>query len=441
MNRFLHTAYFTSYTYLVLVLFAVILTGVDMPLLPYLCLLSGVLLIRLPVAFDRFAGKPAAFAAFGVLAVLLGVLPLFLYACPTVHFIAYGLSAAAGVLLCAVLQKKTNYTNFLSVLRISLSVLGSVIVLAFLVVIPLLHDERVLPFGWDRILIAVNSAVPVAITLLLIGILLLRQLRSEQGGMDAKTVNRRQMRDLSVFGTVVGAVFVIHMFVHLRSVFDLLYDKVILPLLKWIARLFAETIGRIELPELATPAPEYAQDGALPTMDPGLLVEEGGIENGDPALVLTDSSTMYKIVLGIFITVAVVVLIILIISGIRKYLERYRGRKIVRGYPNETVEQITEEEPAQQKEEPPKKHSEDPRMRMRYQYGEFLRYLRKKSVAVKRTDTCGAIKEQADAGLCAASKDLDGFTQLYEKARYQQSAAVTDADASQMKSLFDRIKQ
>lgn len=440
MNRFLHTAYFTSYTYLVLVLFAVILTGVDMPLLPYLCLLSGVLLIRLPVAFDRFAGKQAAFAAFGVLAVLLGMLPLFLYACPTVHFIAYGLSAAAGVLLCAVLQKKTNYTNFLSVLRISLSVLGSVIVLAFLVVIPLLHDERVLPFGWDRILIAVNSAVPVAITLLLIGILLLRQLRSEQGGMDAKTVNRRQMRDLSVFGAVVGAVFVIHMFVHLRSAFDVLYNKVILPLLKWIVWLFAETIGRIKRPEKLTPPPENVQYGE-PTMDPDLLMPEETNETANPALQLNDISAIYKIVLGIFITVAVVVLIILIISGIRKYLERYRGRKIVRGYPNETVEQITEEEPAQQKEEPPKKHSEDPRMRMRYQYGEFLRYLRKKSVAVKRTDTCGAIKEQADAGLCAASKDLDGFTQLYEKARYQQSAAVTDADASQMKSLFDRIKQ
>ena len=55
MNRLLRTVYSVSYVYLPLTLIAVVVTGVDMPLLSYLCLLSGVLLTLLPAVFERLA--------------------------------------------------------------------------------------------------------------------------------------------------------------------------------------------------------------------------------------------------------------------------------------------------------------------------------------------------------------------------------------------------
>ena len=74
------------------------------------------------------------------------------------------------------------------------------------------------------------------------------------------------------------------------------------------------------------------------------------------------------------------------------------------------------------------------------QYGEFLRCLRKTTVTVERTNTCGEIRRNADAKLRVEPETLNEFTDLYEKARYRQREAVTDGDAHRMKTLLGKIK-
>ena len=441
MNRLLRTEYTVSYVYLPLTLIAVIATGVDMPLLSYLCLLSGVLLALLPAVFQRFENRKTVFAALGVFAALLGFLPILLHACPIIQYIAYGLGIAAGVVFCIVRRSPTSRAWFLRMFRISLGMMGSAIVVLLIVVIPLLHDNGVVPFGWERIRLAMDNIIPVLILLLSTGVLLLRQLRSEQGGIDPHIIKQRQMRDLSVFGSLVGVVFVLDLFVHLRSVVSQLYDKVLYPMLTWLAGLLTDLFKRSD--KMADFFPSYDQPYELPDAslyqtapDPKPASESSVVASFDP---MPDRNVVYKILLGTFIAVSIVVFGMLIISGVRRFLERFRGRKDVPGYPNETVEQITEEEP-EPHEEPPKKHSDDPRERMRYQYGEFLRCLRKTTVTVDRTNTCGEIRRSAEQSLRAEPSDLSDFTELYEKARYRKEERPTDADATRMKNLLEKIK-
>lgn len=442
MNRLLRTVYSVSYVYLPLTLIAVVVTGVDMPLLSYLCLLSGVLLALLPAVFERLANRKAAFAALGALAALLGFLPILLQACLLMQIIAYGLGVAAGVVFCALRHSQTSRVWFLHTFRISLGLMVTAIFVLLVVVIPLLHDNGVTSLDRTRIRLALDNIIPVMILLLSTGVLLLRQLRSEQGGLDPQIIKRRQMRDLSVFGTLVGATFVIHLFVHLRNVFSHLYDRVLYPMLVRLAGLLTDLFKQKSA--MSDLFPAYQQPYEMPDAsifptapDPTPAGEPSDIASFDPMLL--DREVVYKVLLGIFIASAVLVFGVLIAGAVRRFLERYRGRKDVPGYPNETVEQIPEEEP-EQKEEPPRKHSDDPRERMRYQYGEFLRCLRKTTVTVERTNTCGEIRRNADAKLRVEPETLNEFTDLYEKARYRQREAVTDGDAHRMKTLLGKIK-
>ena len=442
MNRFLRIAYFVSLVFLLLTQITVVVTGVEMPLLSFLLLIAGILTAQLPDGFERIATKQKAFAALGAFVALLGVVPLLAFSCPVMHFIVYGIGIAVWFVFSAMRRKNVTRTWFLHVFRISLIVLGSVLAAFFLGVFPQLKDSGVFSFGWERVRLAIDNGVPMVILLLSIGILLLRRLRSEQGGMDPQAIKRRQVRDLSIFGILTGVICVIRLFVNLRSVFDLLYDKVILPLFRWIAQLFAGIFSVTHTSVGATPPPPMEFN--LP--DPSIFQAASDPRPSDAQpimdgldLPLPDREVVYKTILVVFIAVSILVLAVLLITGIRRLLDRYRGRRIVPGYPNETVEEITEEEP-EQYEDAPKKHSEDPRERMRYQYGEFLRYLRKTPVAVARTDTCGEIVKNASDGLHVEPTRLNDFTELYEKARYRQQTPVTDADAHRMKSLLAEIK-
>ena len=441
MSRLLRTVYTVSYVYLPLTLFAVIVTGVDMPLLSYLCLLSGVLLALLPAAFERFADRKTVFSALGALAALLGFLPILLYACPVIQYIAYALGVAAGVVFCVVRRSPMSRVWFLHVFRISLGLMGAAVAVLLLMVLPMLRDSEIVAFGKERIRLATDNIIPVMILLLATGVLLLRQMRSEQGGIDPQTIKQRQMRDLSIFGSLVGVTFVIHLFVRLRIVVTNLYDKVFYPLFVWIAGLLTDLFTRqTELEDLF---PAFEQAYEMPDISIFSAAPDS-VPAGEPSVVsnfdlpLPDSEVVYKIILVVLIAVSVIAFCVIVISCVRRFLERIRGRKDTPGYPNETVEQITEE--PQPHEEPPKKHSSDPRERMRYQYGEFLRCLRKTPVVVERTDTCGEIRRNANEKLLVEPETLNEFIDLYEKARYRQREAVTDADAYRMKTLLGKIK-
>ena len=442
MNRFLRAVYSATYVYVILILFAVIATGVEVPLLSFLCLLLGILIAMLPAVFDRLVKKRTLFTVLGVLIAASGFVPVILHGCPVMHYVICGLGIAEGFAFCLIRREMTIHLWFLRAFRTSLILLLSAIAVVFLAIIPMLYDGHVLSFGWERVRTALDNTVPVIVLLLSIGILFLRRLRSEQGGIDSATINRRQIRDLTIFGALVGVIFTAHLFVNLRSTFNFLYDRVIYPLFEWLVRLFSGKLKMDFIPEDSFPQP--ADDFGLP--DPSIFQQAPDPSpSGDqsvltgPDLALPDKDLVYRITFGIFIAVSVIVFIGLVIIVVRRFLEKYRERKDVHGYPDETEVQITEEEP-QRDEETPRKHSNDPRERMRYQYGEFLRFLRKASVPVETTNTCGEIRKNAYAGLRTGPEDLSDFTALYEKARYRQQESVTDDDDARMKTLFGRIR-
>ena len=143
----------------------------------------------------------------------------------------------------------------------------------------------------------------------------------------------------------------------------------------------------------------------------------------------------------IFIAAAAIVLLFLLARLIRKLvleLQR-RGHDRGSGYPSETREALPPEEETGRKGRPGRR-SGDPRERIRYLYGAFLRILGKRRVRTDRTDTCGEIRRRAENCSVADPETLSELTQIYERARYRLEEAPGEADAHTMKELLDRVR-
>ena len=145
-----------------------------------------------------------------------------------------------------------------------------------------------------------------------------------------------------------------------------------------------------------------------------------------------------------YIILAAITLVILVFLALQIYkwirILRKRGRDRWSGYPNETYEMLPVKE-GKRRGEKPKKRSSDPRERIRYLYGEFLRYLHKRQVQFGRTNTCGEIQHDAEKLSVANPSVLSEFTVIHEEARYCMKEMPTEADERNMKDLLDRIKK
>ncbi len=386
MTRFFRTAFAASLASLVLTLVAVVATGVHMPFLSFTCLLSGLLLFLLPESSSKAESKKTLFALLGAAAALLGFLPLLILRCPVFHFVSYGLSVSAAAIFLVSLRHNTTHNNFKA--RFSFITIILVCLLIYFVVSattirkvensvqskPILDPES--------LKLAMNDIIPIAIVLLSSGVLCLRGLRAQNGAVDSKSYQRRQLRDALIFTVSVSVIFLILPL--LKPVWTLFAEKVLAP----IGRLFASLLERIVSKAMEsnplsqfneavasakpTQAPSQAAPIATPSPSSGAIFEN----HTPPPAEIRQGTYLYTLIAFLIIAIVIALAAIILIKALRRF------KKHERSYPNESREELPEtDEP--KKEKKLAKHSADPRRRMRYLYADFLKQLKK--VVLQRT--------------------------------------------------------
>lgn len=438
MNRFFRTAFSVTLICLCLTLFTVLLSGVGMPFPAFSCLYFGLLTALLPGAVRKLSGREVLFYLLGTVTALLGFIPLMLKHCPASHFAIHLAGIAAAAAFIPLLRHRTTHDRFLAKYQFTAV---SLLLMFGLICLVMLTDIRTdgEAARTEMLKLAVNNAVPYAIVLLVTGVLLLRGLRASVGTVNEQAFNRRQLRDTLIFAAVVTLVFAADPFAYLKQAAFFLFNDVLQPAARFIAagisallRLLSvrrpeeirETQATEEAPELRPVSPS-GNGGAVP-----------GTEHYD-----IESEDLARVISYVFFAAAAAVLLWLLARQILKLTRDLRKRafKWGSGYPREVREMIPQEEGP--REDRPKKRSADPRERMRYLYGDFLRYLKKLRVRFTKADTADEIRISAEGSSVADPAELSEFTELYEEARYQLEEMPSEEDARRMKNLFDKIKK
>lgn len=437
MNRFFRTAYSSTLVYLGLTLFTVLFTGVRMPFPAFSCLYFGLLLALLPAASRKLAGKEGLFYGLGALTALLGFLPLVLWHCPLTHFAVHLLGIAAAAAFVPLLRHRTTHADFMAKYQFSAIMLLILIgFIALATVTGIYADGK--SSRPEALKFAVNNIIPLAIVLLVTGVLLLRGLRAAEGIVDEQAFNRRQLRDTLIFAVVVTVVFAVDPFVYLQQAVYFLINDVLKPAGRALMALLAAIVRllHVDRPEWereTQPTEETSEPGGIPNVES----TETAPEHYD-----IEGSDLTRTVAYIFIGIMALLLLWILVRQIRKLIRklRERSRKYGSGYPNEVREMLPQEERAQ-REKKPKRRSADPRERMRWMYGEFLQYLKKLRIRFDGSDTCGEIQSRAEKNAAADPSVLSDLTELYEQARYQMEEAPDEEDAREMKDLLDKIRK
>lgn len=437
MNRFFRTAYASTLAYLILALFAGLITGTAMPFPAFSCLYFGLLLALLPAASQRLSEKELPFALLGAITALLGFIPLALLHCPLLHYLVHGVGMLLGVVFLFVLRHRTTHADFKAKYQFVTVIVLVMIGFIYLALLAGVDRNGTVPVRSETVRTAVNSVVPFAITLLATGILLLRGLRAQAGVVDEHAFNRRQLRDTLIFAAIVTVVFLMDPVVYLKAAVDFLLNGVLRPIAGFLARILA---ALLRLMSCARPEAEEPAPTPIPTNDAHTLPVTKPVEV-KPEHYYIEGDDLTLTLSYIFIGAAVLILLLILAFQLTKFIKqlRKRNKNRGRGYPHEMREALAPEAGLQSKDRP-RKRSEDPRERIRFLYAEFLRYLRKVPIRIHRSRTCGEIKRSAKNRLHADPSDLEDLTGLYEKARYQQNEPLGEADARRMKTLLGKIK-
>ncbi|MBR0507832.1 MAG: DUF4129 domain-containing protein [Clostridia bacterium] len=440
MNRFFRTAYATTLSYLFLTLVAVLIVSTRMPFSAFSCLYFGLFLVLLPGAAPKRKGKKPTFLALGALVALLGFLPLVLFKSPLLFYAVHAAGIALAAVFLTLLRHRTTHSDFKAKYHFTVILLLLVIGFVYLALLAGVDKNGLIKsFNRNTVQLALNTIVPLAITLLVTGVLLLRGLRAQEGVVDERTFNRRQIRDTLIFAAVVSVVFAVDPFPYLKQGLFFIINNVIRPAAGAIARGIARLMNLIS----CTPVPiEEMQPTPEPTLDPEGPPLVPMAEAEPERYYIDDGPDLALTMAYIFLAAAAITLLAILAVQIVKLVKKLKNRnkKRGRGYPHETREALDPKDEPNDGEKP-RKRSDDPRERMRYLYGEFLRHLRRISVAFDRSNTCGEIRNRAQSWMHVDSDDISDFTDLYEQARYREKENPTDADAHRMKTLLGRIKK
>ena len=439
MNRFFRTAYATTLVYLCTSLFAVLITGVQMPFPAFSCLYLGLLLGLLPAAAPKLSGKEPVFACIGAATALLGFLPIVLKNGPWLHYAVHFIGIVCGALFCSILRHRTTHDDFEAKYRFTIVLLLILIGFVYLTLLAGIYENGLVPAKSENVRLAVNGVVPLVIVLLVTGVLLLRGLRAQTGVVDERAFNRRQIRDTLLFAAIVSLLFAVDPFRYLGMAAAFLMKNVIKPAAMFLARMLS---ALLDLMACTPPEPEHAVPTPTPTPTPE-AIPGPMLADTEPEHYMIEGKDLSLTISYIFLAATAAVLLAILAFQIVKLVKRLRkrGKKTGRGYPNETREAIPAADGAYSRQDRPKRRSEDPRERIRYLYAEFLRFLRRSPVRFSETNTCREIETRANNWMAGKSSDLSDLTELYEQARYRQKDAPTDADARRMKTLFGRIKK
>ena len=436
MNRFFRTVFSTTIVYLCLTLFGVLITREGIPFLAFSCLYFGLLLFLLPGISQRLAGKERLFEGIGALTAVLGFVPIALMRCPMLHWLIHLAGIAAAAAFLSILRHATTHGIFKAKFEFTVAALAIFIGLVYLVMRTVLYQRGQPTARYEAVSLAMNGVVPYAIVLLATGVLLLRGLRAQPGRVNEQAFNRRQLRDTLIFFLLVTIIFAVDPFVWLGNALFFLLNEVLRPAFRFLAQLFVTVVRSITLWKQPTEDPQPTEDAGGPR--PMQAAEQAEAE-------AAQSMEEYDSQLPIdYIVLAVVVLILLYILAVQisKLAGnlRKRSRNLGSGYPNETCETLPMQD-GTGRQGKPKKRARDPRERIRYLYGDFLRFLHQRRVRIGQSDTCDEIRHAAEKRAVAQPSTLSDLTALYEKARYRMQEAPTEADARGMKDLLDRIKK
>lgn len=379
MTRYFRTVFATSLACLLITLLTVSITGTHMPFSAFACVLGGLLLYLLPAAAPKLAGKKTLFALLGAAAGLLGFLPILLTCAVLSHYIAYGLFLLSAVLFLITLRHNTTHNNFKA--RFGFLLIVILCVLFYFVMSsttlrrmantvyakPLMDPESVKS--------ALHDIVPLIIVLLASGVLCLRGLRAQNGAVDERSFQRRQLRDALIFLFSVSIVFITLPL--LKPVWDLLVEYVLAPLGRLFMALLERAASGAKQPKMpltggsvVTASPTPAAEAPLETQMP--YTSAAPIEGPPPPATILTGEYLYTLLALLAVAIVLTIAAVLLVKALR------RLKKYEKSYPNESLEALPEtDEP--KKEEKPSRYSADPRKRMRYLYAEFLRCLRRVS--------------------------------------------------------------
>lgn len=441
MNRLLRTAYWTCFVYILLAFLSSLAAGARLPFAAFLCLFFGLILSLLPHAAPKLSGKEVLFAPLGLLVSLLGFLLMPLYGCALIHYIAYTVGLLSAALFIVRLRHRTTHALFSAKFRFSVVAILALMAVMYLFLIFGSAEDFIIPIKKESVSRAVDGLVPIAIILLITGVLLLRGLRGLESTVNERDFNRRQLRDLLIYASLVGAVFMVYPYLYKGFVW-LLNDAVypFFRMIGWAFNKFLELIARKGpiSSEAHEPAATLAPTESAPPYPYEVLQHQ---DISEYMLDETGEDNMYRILLYIFLGIAAAVLLVIVAREAVKLIRSLRERALNpgRGYPNEIRESLDKDANTKNADRP-RKHGE-PRIRIRYYYREFLRCLGRIYVPIEPSDTCGRINERAQTALTAGDDELNEFRGLYERARYCHKSAPDERDAERMKTLYESLKK
>ncbi len=439
MNRFFRTAYAMTLAYLFATILAVLITGVKVPFAAFSCLYFGLLIALLPAASQKLSGKEPLFGCIGAAVALLGFLPIVLRHCPLLHYFVHAIGIACAAVFCSVLRHRTTHDDFEAKYKFTIITVLIMIGFIYLGLLSGIYESGMVTASRENMRLAMNCIVPIAIVLLVTGVLLLRGLRAQDGTIDERTFNLRQLRDTLIFAALVTLIFAVDPFPFLKKAAVFLFKDVLRPAASFLARMLA---ALLQMMSCARPEAERAPETPAPTADPE-APPVAQLAETQPEHYKIDGKDLSLTISYIFLAAAAVVLLVILALQIKKLVKRLRDRSKNRGrgYPHEKRETISVKNEAHSRGKQPKKRGGTPRERMRYLYAEFLHYLRRVPIRFADTNTCREIEARAKSGLLADSSDLSDFSGLYEQARYREEDVPTEDDERRMKTLLGRIKK
>ncbi len=443
MNRFFRTAYATTLVFILATIIVVSLTGVSISPLSFGCLYIGLFVFLLPDADDSLVKRRFICSVFGPLIALLGFLPIILTpGTGLLHYFAYGLGLIAAIVFLFVLRERTRYSDFEAVFRFS-----SIIVVFVVLCTVMASTSTIIPVSSENVMRAFTDSLLLVIVMLVTGFLLLRGLRAEQSVVDRKSFYRHQFHDALILTVIVAVISVINPFPNITVYLNFISTKIIDPATDALSRTLNSIIRWLSVkppvPETATSAPDNS--GTVNATPPPTAVPGGAEPTVAPNAkqIEEESNRFFKTLVIIFISIVALILLLIIIKELRKLIHKLRNPDDNNGigYPNEVREELPDDD-SDKPGDKLSKRSPDPRERMRWLYGDFLKHLRKvKHVRVRPSDTCGEIGEVAARKIRQRDAEIDEFTGLYENARYCSNEEPTLDDAERMKNLLGAIKQ
>jgi hypothetical protein len=263
------------------------------------------------------------------------------------------------------------------------------------------------------------------VVFLLCGVLMLRQLRSDE-------YMQRQWRlrliDMALlFGCLAGALFFSSglSFHSAGSVLDVLYNNAVAPVVKWVGRLFAGIVQLISQPFKTA---EIINKAAQAEENTEIIDQRFGLENTER--VNGDSLENILTALAVLLFfIAAFILFRKMLANRRKSERREPGFYERR----DKLPAAGQKEVNKRKWLPPR----SPRDRVRWYYRKLLLYAKQKGLALPKSADSERVSRKLSGVFDRAL--LDEFRSIYISARYS-SADVPAGDALRSKKLYEKIR-